>query len=70
MCYAFKIVTYRKVYKSYFILLYKMKKKLSVTVEERSVDLMENMLGDGRFRNRSHIIEFALNKLIEENQNE
>ena len=47
-----------------------MKKKLSVTVEERSVDLMENMLGDGRFRNRSHIIEFALNKLIEENQNE
>jgi Arc/MetJ-type ribon-helix-helix transcriptional regulator len=47
-----------------------MKQKLSITVEEESVKILESMLNDGLFRNRSHIVEVALNKLIKENQNE
>jgi len=43
-----------------------MKQKLSISIEKELVILVENMLNDCRFRNKSHVVEFALNKLMEE----
>ena len=55
----------------YIILFYtKMKQKLSVSIEENLLTLLDGMLDDGRFRNKSHVMEFALNKLIKEIKNE
>ncbi len=42
-----------------------MKQKLSVTVDEEKVKKLEKMLKDGRFRSKSHVIEFSLNKFLE-----
>ncbi|MCR4327081.1 MAG: ribbon-helix-helix domain-containing protein [Nanoarchaeota archaeon] len=42
-----------------------MKQKLSVTIDEEKVLLIENILKKGYFRSKSHIIEFALNKFLE-----
>jgi Arc/MetJ-type ribon-helix-helix transcriptional regulator len=47
-----------------------MKQKLSISVEENVIALLDRMMEDGRFRNKSHIVEFAINKLVEENENE
>ena len=41
-----------------------MKRKLSVTIEKDTVKLMENMVKEGRFRNKSHILEYAVDKLL------
>jgi len=46
-----------------------MKRKLSVTVENGTVSEMEKLVIDGRFRNKSHLIEFAVKKLMKENKN-
>ncbi|MBU4070525.1 MAG: hypothetical protein KJ646_06095 [Nanoarchaeota archaeon] len=40
------------------------KQKISVTINEEIVSLVENMLNDGKFRNRSHVIEYSLKKFI------
>lgn len=42
-----------------------MKSKISVTIDNNLIDVIENMLDDGRFRNRSHIIEYSLKKFVE-----
>jgi len=42
-----------------------MKNKISITIEQELIDLVETMLKDGRFRNRSHVIEYSLNKFME-----
>ena len=42
-----------------------MKKKLSVTVEKKCVDWIDEQIETLRFRNRSHAIEYALAKFIE-----
>lgn len=42
------------------------KQKISITIEEQMVNILENMLEGELFRNRSHIVEFALNKLIQD----
>ena len=41
------------------------KRKISVTVDENMLGLVARVLEDGRFRNRSHVVEFALGKLLE-----
>ena len=41
-----------------------MKRKLSISVEERTITLLEKLLEGGRFRNKSHIIEYSLNELF------
>jgi len=46
-----------------------MKTKLSVTIEEEKVRQVEEILQRGFFRNRSHVLEFALTKFLE-NENE
>jgi Arc/MetJ-type ribon-helix-helix transcriptional regulator len=42
-----------------------MKSKISVTVEKRIVDWMDEQVKTMRFRNRSHAVEYALAKFIE-----
>jgi Arc/MetJ-type ribon-helix-helix transcriptional regulator len=45
------------------------KQKISVTIDEKELAIIENMLkrvNDGRFRNRSHVIEYSLRKFLEQ----
>jgi Arc/MetJ-type ribon-helix-helix transcriptional regulator len=43
-----------------------MKAKLSITIDENTVlDILET-LRNGKFRNKSHFIEYAVKKLLEE----
>jgi len=44
------------------------KQKLSITIEEDSVKVIEEMLKEGLFRNKSHILEYSLNKFLKETQ--
>ena len=41
------------------------KQKISVTVDEDMLGLVARVVEGGRFRNRSHVVEFALGKLLE-----
>ncbi len=41
-----------------------MKKKISVTIEEEILRLLDVELKTGKFRNRSHILEYAMRKLL------
>jgi len=43
-----------------------MKQKLSITIEEDKVKIIEEMLKEGLFRNKSHILEYSLNKFLKE----
>lgn len=45
-----------------------MKQKLSVTIDKEKVILIERILKKGFFRNKSHILEFALTKFIDEDK--
>lgn len=45
-----------------------MKKKLSITIEEETIAKLEDFVRDGTFRNKSHLVEFALNKLMNEDK--
>ena len=45
-----------------------MKQKISITIDEKHVKIIENMLKDSRYRNRSHIIEHSLKRFLDENQ--
>jgi Arc/MetJ-type ribon-helix-helix transcriptional regulator len=42
-----------------------MKQKLSVTIEEEKVREIDKILQKGFFRNKSHVLEFALIKFLE-----
>jgi len=42
-----------------------MKAKLSITIDEEKVREIEALLKEGFFRNKSHILEFALIKFLE-----
>jgi len=43
-----------------------MRQKLSITIEEEKIKILEKLLKDGFFRSKSHIIEFVLNKFLKE----
>lgn len=43
---------------------YMTKQKISITLNEKMINIIENLLNDERFRNRSHIVELALSKFI------
>jgi Arc/MetJ-type ribon-helix-helix transcriptional regulator len=43
-----------------------MKQKLSITIDEEKVKSIEMILEEGIFRNRSHVLEYALNKFLKE----
>ena len=42
-----------------------MKHKLSVTLDEELVQEIVKILSSGRFRNKSHVVEYAVKKLLE-----
>ena len=41
-----------------------MKQKISITLEKEALELIENLLQDSKYRNRSHIIEHSLRKFL------
>jgi len=43
-----------------------MKKKLSITIEEQKICEIENQVKNGSFRNKSHFVEFAIDKFLED----
>lgn len=46
-----------------------MKHKLSVSLDEELVQKIMSSLSTGKFRNKSHVVEFAVKKLLEAEQN-
>lgn len=46
-----------------------MKQKLSITIEEDIINMIENRVNSGLFRNKSHLIEYAVNQFLR-SQNE
>lgn len=42
------------------------KQKISVTIDEEMIQLIESLLADARFRNRSHVVEYSLKKFLSE----
>lgn len=47
-----------------------MKRKLSISIEEETIGRVQQLVGTGSFRNNSHLIELAVNKLLNEIKNE
>jgi Arc/MetJ-type ribon-helix-helix transcriptional regulator len=43
-----------------------MKQKLSITIEEDTIKLLERLLKEGKFRSKSHVMEYSLNKYLKE----
>lgn len=43
-----------------------MKQQISITLEEEKIEQMEELLKDGLFRNKSHILEYSLSKFLKE----
>ena len=44
----------------------KMKKKLSISIEEETIEDLDSYVSEGCFRNKSHVVEFSLNKTLKE----
>lgn len=42
-----------------------MKSKISITMDMETVEEINKEVASGRFRNKSHAVEFALKKLLE-----
>ncbi|MBU0760304.1 MAG: ribbon-helix-helix domain-containing protein [Nanoarchaeota archaeon] len=42
-----------------------MKQKISVSIDEKKIVEMNKLLEKSRFRSRSHVVEYALEKLLE-----
>ena len=42
-----------------------MKSKLSVSIDRKLIAVIEKLIGTGRFRNKSHVLEYALRKYAE-----
>ena len=41
---------------------------MSVTVDEETLKLVDEAIKEGNFRNRSHVVEFSLTKILQENK--
>jgi len=44
-----------------------MKEKLSITIDRKTVKLIDDSIKEGLFRNKSHVVEFSVNKTLKEN---
>jgi len=42
------------------------KQKISVSIDEKKLKLVEQLLEEGKFRSKSHVLEYSLNKLLRE----
>jgi len=47
-----------------------MKRKISVSLDEKTIEKLEEYTLDESFRNKSHVVEFAIKKFMKENENE
>jgi Arc/MetJ-type ribon-helix-helix transcriptional regulator len=47
-----------------------MKQKLSITIDEEKIRILESLLKEGRFRNKSHIVEYSLDKFLRGEEND
>ncbi len=48
-----------------------MKQKLSVSLNKATLDVVDALIRNGTFRNKSHVVEIAIGKLVKGNfQNE
>ncbi|MBS3085652.1 hypothetical protein J4225_03125 [Candidatus Pacearchaeota archaeon] len=45
-----------------------MKQKISITIDEEKLIVVEQLLKNGRFRNKSHVLEYSLEKFLKEEQ--
>jgi len=45
-----------------------MKQKMSISIEEEKIKLLEKLLKQGIFRNKSHIIEYSLDRFLEQQE--
>ncbi len=45
-----------------------MKQKLSITIDRKTIKLIEASIKDGLFRNKSHAVEFSLNKILKDDE--
>jgi Arc/MetJ-type ribon-helix-helix transcriptional regulator len=41
-----------------------MKQKLSISLDEDKIKIIEKLLSDGLFRSKSHVIEYSLTKFL------
>jgi Arc/MetJ-type ribon-helix-helix transcriptional regulator len=46
-----------------------MKQKISITIEKETLEQIDETIKEGIFRNKSHAIEFSLNKILKEKNN-
>lgn len=46
-----------------------MKHKLSISIDRETLEKLEGVLVSGKFRNKSHIVEYAVNRLLKEEKN-
>lgn len=44
-----------------------MKQKISISIDSEKINLIEKLLHDGKFRNKSHVIEYSIDKFLKEN---
>jgi len=47
-----------------------MKQKLSITIEEETINQLKKFIIEGKFRNKSHLIEYSVNKFLKEKEND
>ena len=41
-----------------------MKQKLSISIDKETIEKLNSYISEGSFRNKSHVVEFALNKFM------
>ena len=46
-----------------------MKQKISISIDENKIKKIEELLKNGKFRNKSHVVEFSVNKILKEDKN-
>ena len=47
-----------------------MKQKISITIDKEKIKQIEEILKEGLFRSKSHILEYSLNKFLKGEKNE
>lgn len=45
------------------------KQRLSISVSTETVELIDESLKSEKFRNKSHVVEFSINKVLKDRQN-
>ncbi|MFA5258863.1 MAG: hypothetical protein WC979_06025 [Candidatus Pacearchaeota archaeon] len=43
-----------------------MKQKVSISIDSEKIKLLEKLLHDGKFRSKSHVIEYSIDKFLKE----